>query len=137
MRFGAGVAILAVLMSIAGTPAFAAVCLDKSMTLEEIVDAISASPGCDPAMKIFEDCESGTSGDIQLGVAVERKCEADFLSRLKAPQKKTYASQLVRCDAKYRNKDGTMYRSFTAFCRAEVSQRFARQALKVADPKAR
>jgi hypothetical protein len=137
MRFGRTMAVLAILPSIAGNPAFAAVCLDKSMTFEEIVDAINASPGCDRAMKVFEDCEYGASGDVQLGAAVERKCEANFLSGLKAPQKKSYASELSRCDAKYRNKDGTMYRSFTAFCRAEVSQRYSRQAQKAAGLKAR
>ena len=136
MRFGPAMAALAFLMSNVACPALAAVCMDKSMTPEEIVDAINASPGCDRAMKVFEDCEFGASGDIQLGAAVEKKCEADFLSRLKAGQKKAYGGQLSRCDAKYRNKDGTMYRSFTAFCRAEVSQRYSRQALK-AGPKAR
>jgi len=34
------------------------------------------------------------------------------------------------CDRKYRNESGTMYLSFTAFCRAEVAQRYSRQALK-------
>ena len=137
MRCGRTMAVLAVLPSMAGNPALAVVCLDKSMTLEEIVGAIDASPGCDRAMKVFKDCEYGASGDVQLGAAVEKKCEADFLSRLKAPQKKAYAGDLGRCDAKYRNKDGTMYRSFTSFCRAEISQRYSRQAQKGAGPKAR
>ncbi len=137
MRFVPILAVLAVLLSIAGGPATAAVCLDKSMMLEEIVDAINATLGCDRAMKAFKDCEYGASGDVQLGAAVERKCEANFLSGLRAPRKKTYASKLNRCDAKYRNKDGTMYRSFTPFCRAAVSQRYSRQALKAAGPTAR
>jgi hypothetical protein len=34
------------------------------------------------------------------------------------------------CDRKYANEQGTMYRSFTVFCRAEVAQRYSRQALK-------
>jgi hypothetical protein len=38
------------------------------------------------------------------------------------------------CDRKYQNEEGTMYRSFTAFCRAEVAQRFSRQAGKAAAP---
>jgi hypothetical protein len=36
------------------------------------------------------------------------------------------------CDRKYRNQSGTMYLSFTAFCRAEVAQRYSRQVLKTA-----
>jgi len=134
MRFGPSAAVLAVLLSLSGGPALAAVCLDKSMTRDEIVDAINASPGCEQAMKLFEACEFGTSGDIQLGAAVERKCEGDFLSRLKAPQKQAYQREMAVCDRKYRNRSGTMYQSFTAFCRAKVAQRYAQNALKAASP---
>jgi hypothetical protein len=137
MRSGLSAAVLAVLVSLSGGPALAAVCLDKSMTLDEIVEAINASLGCERAMKLFQDCEFGTSGDIHLGAAVEKKCERDFLSRLKAAQKQTYQRELNVCDRKYRNESGTMYRSFTAFCRAEVAQRYSQRALKAAGPKGR
>jgi hypothetical protein len=132
MRFDLPVAVLAVILSIAAAPALAAVCLDKSMTLDEIVDTINASPGCERAMKVFKDCEFGASGDVQLGAAVEKKCEGDFLSRLKAPQKQAYKREMGVCDRKYRNESGTMYLSFTAFCRAEVAQRYSQRALKAA-----
>jgi hypothetical protein len=135
MRFGRTMAVLAVLPSIAGSPALAAVCLDKSMTLEEIVDTINASPGCERAMKVFEDCEYGASGDVQLGRRDEMR------GGLPVPAQGVAEESLCRrprrCDAKYTNKEGTMYRSFTAFCRAEVSQRYSRQALKAVGPKAR
>jgi hypothetical protein len=130
MRFGPLVAVLAV-FSLSADPAHAAVCLDKSMTRDEIVDTINASPGCEQAMKLFEACEFGTSGDIQLGAAVD---EGDFLSRLKAPQKQAYQREMAVCDRKYRNRSGTMYQSFTAFCRAKVAQRYAQNALKAASP---
>ncbi len=130
MRFGPGLAVLAIVIvfSAAGAPLFAAVCIDKSMTPDEIIAVINAAPGCDQAIKIFEDCEYGASGDVLLGAAVEKKCEADFRSRLTAATKKAYQHQMGVCDRKYAKEDGTMYRSFTAFCRAEVSQRYARQA---------
>ena len=134
MRFGPSAAVLAVIVSFSAGPALAAVCLDKSMTMDEIIDAIGATPGCERAMKLFKDCEFGTSGDIHLGAAVEKKCEADFLRRLTAPQKLSYQRQMGVCDDKYRNESGTMYRSFTAFCRAEVAQRYSRQARKAAEP---
>ncbi|UGY18781.1 hypothetical protein [Bradyrhizobium septentrionale] len=120
---------LAAIMSISATPALAAVCMDKSMTQDEIVDTINAQRSCDGAMKVFRVCEFGASGDVLLGAAVEKKCEADFLPGLGASQKKVYASRLKRCDAKYQNESGTMYRSFTAFCRAEVAQRYSHKAL--------
>jgi hypothetical protein len=134
MRFGPSAAFLAVILSLGGAPALAAVCLEKSMTLDEIVDVINASPGCERAMKVFKDCEFGTSGDIRLGAAVEKKCEGDFLGRLKVPQKQAYKREMGVCDRKYRNESGTMYRSFTAFCRAQVAQRYSQRAVKAASP---
>lgn len=123
-------AALATIMSMTASPALSAVCMDKSMTQDEIVDSINAQRSCGAAMKVFQECEFGASGDVLLGEAVEKKCEADFLPGLGVSQKKAYAGQLKRCDAKYRNESGTMYRSFTAFCRAEVSQRYSQKALK-------
>jgi hypothetical protein len=123
-------AVLAILCSMIAAPAFAAVCLDKSMTIDEIVDAINATPACERAMKLATDCQLGTGGDTQLGAAVEKKCESDFLSGLKPRQKAGYTREMGVCDRKYRNQSGTMYISFTAFCRAEVAQRYSRQALK-------
>jgi hypothetical protein len=132
MRLGSVVAGLAVVQALSSGPALAAVCLDKSMTLDEIVDAINATSGCGKAMKLFGACEFGTSGDIRLGAAVEKKCEGDFLAGLKPPQKAAYQREMRVCDRKYRNESGTMYLSFTAFCRAEVAQRHSRQARKAA-----
>ena len=39
-----------------------------------------------------------------------------------------YRRELGVCDRKYRSKCGTMYVSFTAFCRAEVARRYSRKA---------
>ena len=131
MRFRPSMAVLAVVLSFSGAPpALATVCLGKSMTLDEMVDAIKATPGCEPAMKMFEDCELGSSGDIRLGAAVEKKCERDFLDHLGAAQKQAYQRKMRACDRKYQNESGTMYRSFAAFCRAEVAQRYSRQPRK-------
>ena len=130
MRFGPSTAILAIILSLGVGPAHAAVCMDKSMTQDEIIDTINAARGCEGAMKVFKDCEFGASGDVQLGAAVEKKCEADFLPRLGALQKKAYQREMRVCDEKYRTQSGTMYISFTAFCRAEVAQHHSQKALK-------
>jgi hypothetical protein len=130
MRHKYVIASLAVALSFSAAPALAAVCLGKSMTSDEIVDVIRAAPGCERAMKVFETCAYTASGDIQLGAAVEKKCEADFLDRLRRPQKRAYQRKMRVCDHKYDNESGTMYRSFTAFCRAEVAQRYSCQARK-------
>jgi hypothetical protein len=117
-------AVVVLLVSLGAAPATAADCPAKSTQMDDIVTAINAASGCDAAMKVFEACEFGASGDIQLGAAVERKCEGDFLSRLKAPQKRAYQREMGVCDRKYRNQSGTMYLSATAFCRAQVAQRY-------------
>jgi hypothetical protein len=105
-------------------------CPAKSSAMEDVVAALNEAPGCDRAMKVFERCEFGTSGDIRLGAVVEQKCEREFLTRLKAPQRKAYIREMQICDRKYQNESGTMYRSFTAFCRAEVAQRYSHRARK-------
>ena len=131
MRLGSVLTILlAAACSIAAAPVRAAVCLDRSMTIDEIVDAIKAARGCERAMALFKDCQLGTSGDIPLGAAVEKKCEADFMPRQMATRNTAYQRELSACDRKYVNEQGAMYRSFTAFCRAEVAQRYSRRALK-------
>jgi hypothetical protein len=130
MRSRSGMAALAVLCSMAATPAFAVVCLDKSMTIDEIVDAIGKTRSCERAMKLAQDCALGSGGDTQLGAAVEKKCESDFHSGLKPPARAAYTREMGVCDRKYWNQSGTMYVSFTAFCRAEVAQRYSRRALK-------
>jgi hypothetical protein len=129
MRFRFGVVALAIMLSFAA-PAWAEDCPAKSTDMDDIIAALNAAKGCDAAMKVFQACEYGASGDVQFGEVVEKKCESDFLDRLKAPQQAAYQREMKVCDRKYRNQSGTMYISFTAFCRAEVAQRYSHQALK-------
>jgi hypothetical protein len=102
--------------------------------MDDVIAALNEAPNCDRAMKVFEACEYGTSGDIRFGAVVEKKCERDFLPRLTEPQKHPYQREMRACDRKYRNEEGTIYRSFTAFCRAEVAQRYRQKARKLATP---
>ena len=124
--------VLALVLVLGAAPAIAEDCPAKSTQMDDIIDAINAAPGCDRAMKIFEACEFGASGDVQFGAAVEKKCEGDFLGRLTAPKKQAYRHEMRVCDRKYRNESGTIYLSFTAFCRAEVAQRYSQRARKTA-----
>ena len=123
--------VLAVVLSLGAAPARATEdCPAKSTYDGRHHRCAERDPGCDRAMKVFEACEYGASGDVQFGAAVEKKCEGDFLARLKAPQKQAYQREMRVCDRKYRNQSGTMYLSFTAFCRAEVAQRYSHKALQ-------
>ena len=53
MRIDLPAAVLAIAISLGG-PASAAVCQDKSMTSDEIVEAINAAPDCARAMKLLQ-----------------------------------------------------------------------------------
>jgi hypothetical protein len=125
-------AALALALALGPAGALAEDCPAKSTSMDDVVAALNEAPGCDAAMKVFAACEYGASGDVDFGAVVEKKCEADFLARLKAPEKLSYQREMRLCDRKYRNESGTMYLSFTAFCRAEVAQRYSHRALKTA-----
>ena len=105
-------------------------CPAKSTEMDDVIAVLSAAPGCNRAMQLFEACAYGASGDVQFGDVVEKKCEADFGSLMKPPQTLSYQRELKACNRKYRDKPGTMYLSATAFCRAKVAQRYSQRALK-------
>jgi hypothetical protein len=134
MRSKLLLAIPATAAILTAAPAWAEDCPAKTNGMDDVIAAIEAAPSCDRAMKVFEACALGASGDVQYGEVVEQKCEADFLGKANAAKKKkeAYQRELGVCDRKYRNQSGTMYISFTAFCRAKVAQRYSRQALKAA-----
>jgi hypothetical protein len=132
MFFKSCLAVLAVLLTVGAAQAATEECPAKSTLIDDIIAVLNESPSCDRAMRVFEACEYGTSGDVQFGAIVEKKCEGDFLARLKDPQKHVYQREMRVCDRKYRNQSGTMYLSFTAFCRAIVAQRYSHKAHKVA-----
>jgi len=117
----AGLAVLS-----AGTlPAVAADCPVKPAEMEGIVAAVKAASSCDASMKILEACQFGSTADVQFGDAVEKKCEAQFLALISTSRKRVYQDQLGRCEQKYADKQGTMWRAATAMCRAGISQRYA------------
>ena len=93
-------------------------------------ELIRKAPSCEAAMEQFEACAYGASGDTGLGQIAREKCEADFLPSLGKSQRAAYDAAIKRCNRKYRNESGTMYRSFEAFCRAEVAQKYSRRAKK-------
>ena len=124
MRFGPGVAVLALVLSFAA-PAAAEDCPAKSR--EDVLTAMKAA-SCNRAMQIASACSGGATGDVGLTDAVEEKCEGDFLARLKAQQKKAYQREKAACERQFGHGEGTMYMSFAAFCRARVAQRYSKAA---------
>ena len=97
---------------------------------QEIESLLTKAPSCERSMALFEACEFGTSGDVSFGEIVIKKCEGVFLSTLSTSERRTYERKIRACWHKYAKEDGTMYRSFEAFCAAGVAQRYARNVGK-------
>jgi hypothetical protein len=99
---------------------------------QEIEDLLRRAPSCQRAIALFEICQFGSSGDISFGAIVTEKCEADFLGKLSAAQKRAYDRDQKQCARKYAGEDGTIYRSFEAFCGADVARKYSARFLKAA-----
>jgi hypothetical protein len=97
---------------------------------QEIEDLLRKAPSCQRAGALFEICQFGASGDVSLGAIVTEKCEGDFLSKLNAAQRRAYDRGQKRCQRKYAHEDGTMYRSFEAFCGADLARNYSAKLLK-------
>ena len=129
--------VLAVLALAVSAIAFAAEDAKKTEAcptsgLDAIADLIRQAPSCRRAIALFEICEFGASGDVALGAAATEKCEGDFLAKLSPAQKRAYDRSQKFCARKYQNEDGTMYRSFEAFCGANVARDYSARFLKAA-----
>jgi hypothetical protein len=114
----------AVLAMLAG-PAMAKDCPAEVLSLDDREEAIRKAPSCKEALAIMEACAYGASGDTGLGEAVRERCEPEFLPKLSKADRKAYDQGIKRCNGKYRNESGTMYRSFESFCRAQLVVRAA------------
>jgi hypothetical protein len=97
-------------------------------------DAVRKAPSCNEALKVAESCAYGATGDTGLTNIVIEKCQAGFLTKLSQGQRRIYDRAIKRCDDKYKNESGTMYRSFSAFCRATLARdtaaKFAKAPLR-------
>ena len=94
-------------------------------------DAVRKAPTCNAALKVAEACAYGASGDTGLTNIVLEKCEAGFSARMSKAERRVYDRGIKRCDEKYKNESGTMYRSFSAFCRATLARDTAAKFAKV------
>ena len=104
-------------------------------TLDAKEEAIRKAPTCKAAYKIMEACAYTASGDTGLGEAVRERCEPEFTRKLSKPQRRVYDQEQKRCTNKYAHKSGSMYVSFSAFCRAESTVKYAAKYGTPAKPK--
>jgi hypothetical protein len=92
---------------------------------DEIATALETAPSCEAALKLFQTCAHVSSIDSMFGGIVTTRCEGDFLSKISAMQRKSYDKTREACTRKYAKKEGTMYRSFEAFCHAKLARAYA------------
>jgi hypothetical protein len=121
-------AVSIVAMTIA--PAAAATLDCPSHDRDNILDLLDQAPTCEQSLALFQACSYGAGGDVALSEIVIRKCEGDFLTKLNKSQRQSYDRQQKQCSLKYRNGSGTMYRSFEAFCSANLAKDYARRFAK-------
>jgi hypothetical protein len=98
--------------------------------LDERIGLLEQAPTCARSLALFERCSYGASGDVALSQPVIKKCEGDFLTKLSTSQRQAYDRQQKRCARKYQDQSGTMYRSFEAFCSANLAKDYARRLAK-------
>jgi len=103
--------------------------IDGKERLELLVHA----PTCDKSLALFQTCSYGAGGDVGLSNVVVKKCERDFLTKLSARQRRIYDRKQRRCAHKYQDESGTMYRSFEAFCSANLARTYAHRFTKSAN----
>ena len=109
------------------TPVRAKECPAKESGYEAREDAVRKASSCKEALAVMEACAYTASGDTGLGLIVHERCEPEFLGQLSKAQKRAYDREQKRCSDKYAHKEGTMYRSFTAFCQAQSAVTYARR----------
>jgi hypothetical protein len=114
-----------VLLFVAVTASAAAECPTREG--DQILDLLGHAPTCEKSLALFQDCAYGASGDVGLSEVVIGKCEGDFLTRLNRSQRRAYEVEQKRCGRKYQKESGSMYRSFEAFCRANLAKALARR----------
>ena len=112
------------------TPAGAKDCPTQDFGFDAREGAVRAALSCREALEVMEACAYGASGDTGLGEIVVAKCKGDFLAKLNKAQRQTYDRGIKRCDGKYKNESGTMYRSMEAFCRATLARDTAAKLAK-------
>jgi len=91
---------------------------------EKILKAVEDAQTCKEASSVAQNCAYGSSFDVATTSIAILKCEQDF-EVYTAPLGGAYNTLISECGAKYENEQGTMYRSFAAFCALSVAEFFS------------
>lgn len=114
--------LIAVMVFAISTSAFAGECVNKKgediYNQPDVFQAlIEQSASCFEAKGLAEACAYGSSLDVSSAGAAYAVCQKELAQQKPAATlNKTLANMVSLCNKKYRNEEGTMYRSMNAFC---------------------
>ena len=120
---GLSLGFLALGLTYAAPPPAQAECPVADWDLDTIQAAIAQATSCPAAIAISRACAFGSGADVLTAGLAGERCLAD-LEPLEAGDRATLARLLQACGEKYADQDGTMFRSFAAFCQLEVIEGF-------------
>ena len=96
---------------------------------EQILNAVENAKTCEEASSVAKNCAYGSSFDVATTSIAILKCEQDF-EVYAAPLGRAYNTLIAECSKKYEDQQGTMYRSFAAFCALSVAEFFSQTYAK-------
>lgn len=105
--------------------AFAAECVNEKgediFNQPDIFQAmIEKSASCSQAKELAEACAYGSSLDVSTAGLAYNVCSKELSKQKPSKQLNSMLKSMVSlCNKKYANEQGTMYRSFNAFCNLE------------------
>jgi len=115
MRTNSILTILAIVLSAGVAPVRAEVCPAKSSSMDDIIAAVTAAPGCDRAMKGVRILPVWRQRRVQLATPWRRNARATSWPAQAATKRAPINKEMQVCDNRHRNQAGTMYLSFNAF----------------------
>lgn len=118
-----------VVLLLCGFLAMSGPCLAQDIDCPPDLDAqiamIQGVGSCWRASEIAEQCAWGSSADIQTVAAALAVCEAEFMPHMSSADRGLYNHLQRLCEEKYKDMDGTMYRSMASFCRLKAAGFFS------------
>jgi hypothetical protein len=97
---------------------------------DDVEDALNIAPSCKAAVDLFWACGTGGGRDATRLQIVRAKCEPDYLSA--KPLRRGAEREVAACwrNASRNFPEGSMYRTFAAYCSASVHDRYSARALR-------
>lgn len=99
-------------------------CPVDASNAEAIQTALDNTTSCYEAVNIAENCAWGSSMDVGFTATAQKVCDTSRPA-LTPLQQSIYDGLVLECGEKYKNEQGTMYRSAAGFCALKVAETFA------------